>query len=167
MAPFFKMRRASRFAQFDAAGYWSYPAFLADKSGDLLWLHLVAPTAQPTAGGPQMLFKPKALVVTLPNSPVVVRFENFRVGRDLVPSVPWNKPLALLLHPGVVELPRKEFAERERVLLQECVTAGEVFVKERRLPDAFKSEYLKLQNPFFLPWLKLLSPTFYAALTPV
>ena len=164
VSPFFKLRRASRFATFDTAGYWSYPAFLADSKGNLFWLHLVLPAVRSRTGSAHALFKPKALVVTLPNSTVVVRYENFRVGRDPNPVVPWDKPLAILPHQAVAELPRAEWAERERGLLRDCENAGSVFLRTGKLPKVFKREYLILQHPVLIPWLRKLCPAFITAL---
>lgn len=163
VSPFFKMRRASRFAAFDTAGYWSYPAFLPDSHGKIFWLHLILPAVKSRSGS-HALFKPKALVVTLPNSSVVVRYENFRVGRDPNPALPWDKPLALLPHRAIADLPKTEWAKRERALLHECENSGATFLHAGKLPDLFKHEYLTLQNPVVLPWLRQLCPAFMAAL---
>lgn len=163
-SPFFKIRRASRFTTFDTSGYWSYPAFLVDRGGKISWLYLVAPTASSRSVKGHAIFKPKALVVTLPNSSVVVRYENFRTGRDPTPTLSWDKPLALLPHQSVAHLPKLELAKRERLLLRECVEAGDKFLRMGKLPEPFRHEYLMLQHPFFLPWLRQLCPAFIAAL---
>jgi len=162
--PFFVLRRSSRNFTFDAKGFWSYPAVLTSPDKSLLWLHVILPAVSLPEKKRTALFRPKAVVVTKAQSTIVVRYENFRLGHDPFPTIPWNKPVAMFPHKSLWNLSYKDLKERETALLADYGDAQSEFVAAGRLPDAFRRSYLALIHPIFLPYIRYFAPVFSASL---
>ena len=162
--PFFQLRRSSRNFLLDAKGYWSYPALILGTDKSLCWLHIVLPAVTLPEKKRTALFRPKAVVITKAQSTVVVRYENFRLGHDPFPTLPWNKPVAMFPHKSLWKLSYKDLKERETALLADYAEAQSEFAATSRLPDAFRQSYLALIHPIFLPYVRYFAPAFGASL---
>ena len=148
----------------DAAGFWSYPSLSVDERGRLLWLFAVLMAVPIPQKKRTALFRPKAIVVTRAGTPDVVRYENLHTGHDPFPTLTWDKPLAMFPHKSVAKLSHKELEKKEAELLSAYPSAGEQFIKNRKLPDSFIKQYIDLTHPIFLPYIRHLAPQFFTAL---
>jgi hypothetical protein len=162
--PFFLMRQNFQNSVIDTEGYWSYPALLPGGGDSLLWLSLILsavpmPEKQRTA-----LFRPKAVVITKPAAPVLVRYENFRLGHDPFPSVDWTTPVAMFPHQSVASITYGELKEREESLLNLYPETERLFLERKELTAEFRLAYLALIHPIFLPYLRCLAADFFRAL---
>ena len=158
------LRAGSKHWLMDASGFWSYPALLRNDDGSLTWLHLVLMAVPMPEKKRTALFRPKALVVTKANLPEVVRYENLRTGLDPFPTFDWDKPLAMFPHKSVATMTYDAFQKAEMELLAMYPDAGALFAKEQKLPKAFVDAYVSLVHPVFLPFVRQLTPDFFAAL---
>mgnify|MGYP003588688801 CR=1 FL=1 len=148
----------------DAVGFWSYPAMVATPDGKLLWIFMVLQAEPLPEKKRTALFRPKAIVVTRANTPDIVRYENLHTSHDPFPSLAWDKPLAMFPHKSVGNLSYKDYEIKEGELLNAYPAAGDVFLKTKKLPDAFVKQYIDLIHPVFLPFIRHLTPQFFAAL---
>lgn len=158
------LRQSTAGWKIDAAGFWSYPALSVDEKGRLLWLFVVLMAVPIPQKKRTALFRPKAIVVTRAGTPDVVRYENLHTGHDPFPSLTWDKPLAMFPHRSVAKLSYKDLEMKEADLLGAYPSAGEQFLKNRKLPDSFVKQYVGLIHPVFLPFIRHLAPQFLAAL---
>jgi hypothetical protein len=149
----------------DASGLWTYPALLREKDGEVLWLCLILGTVPLPAKKRTALFRPKAMVVSTSSRPEVVRYENYRLGRDPFPSLGWDSPVAMYPHKGIGNLTQKQHQELENELLTGYADAADCFSRGRPLPRRFRELYIQLQDPVLLGYLKCLAPDFFAALS--
>ncbi|HSI15309.1 MAG TPA: hypothetical protein VK961_24895 [Chthoniobacter sp.] len=161
---FFQMRRGGRNLTIDAEGYWSYPALIPAGEGAVLWLSLVLATVAMPEKKHTALFRPKCMVLTKPESCLLVRYDHFRLSHDPFPTVAWDKPLAMFPHQSVAGLTYEQLEQKETILLALYPAAASAFVKSGQLPDDFRTAYLELIHPAFLPFLNPLAPKFVAAL---
>jgi hypothetical protein len=148
----------------DASGLWTYPALLLEKKGEVLWLCLILGTVPLPAKKRTALFRPKAMVVSASSRPEIVRYENFRLGRDPFPSLDWESPVAMYPHKAIGGLTQSQHQKLEGELLSGYAEAAECFSKGQPLPRRFRELYIQLQDPVFLGYLKCLAPDFFAAL---
>ena len=158
------IRQSSARWKLDAAGFWSYPALSVDEQGRVLWLFAVLMAVPIPQKKRTALFRPKAIVVTRAGTPDVVRYENLHTGHDPFPTLTWDKPLAMFPHKSVAKLSYKDIEMKEAELLGAYPSAGEQFLKNRKLPDSFVKQYVGLIHPVFLPFIRHLAPLFFAAL---
>ena len=161
---FVHLRQNSSGWEIDAAGFWSYPALSLDSRSNPLWICVVLQAVPMPEKKRTALFRPKAIVVTRAGTSIVVRYENLRIGHDPFPSQAWDKPMAMFPHRSVAALSYGDFEAKEAELLRKYPAAGDQFLKNRKLPDAFVKQYLALIHPVFLPYVRHLAPQFFAAL---
>jgi hypothetical protein len=161
--PFLAIRSNSKIIAIDSGGYWSYPALVV-KDKSLQWLCLILPIAPLPEKKRSALFRPKAMVVLDANSAILIRFENFRKGTDLFPNEKWDNPIGMFPHKDLWGMTYKQLEEAENQLLYSYEEAGKSFLEKGTLPDAFVEDYLKLLHPAFLPYLKVVAPSFFSAL---
>ena len=149
----------------DSSGYWSYPALVV-VDNVLQWVCLILPTAAMREKKRTALFRPKSMVVLKADSPILIRFENFRLGRDLFPEAGWEKPIGMFPHKDLWGMTYKQLEEAENQLLCSYAEVERSFLAENTLPESFVENYLRLLHPAFLPFLKVVAPSFVSALTP-
>lgn len=162
--PFFDLRRGRLDGALQTGGYWTHPALLPRGGGTCDWLHLVLGTVRLAGKKRTALFRPKALVVTRADSPVVTRYEDYRAGKDAFPEVPWNEPVAMFPHKAVASMTLGEFEQKERDLIAACAEVTPAFASGGGLPDDFRDLWLTLTHPIVLPYLRRLAPAFFKAL---
>ena len=158
------LRRGMAAWQIDAAGFWSFPALSVDERNQLLWLFIILMAVPMPQKKRTALFRPKAIVVSRASTPDIVRFENLNTGHDPFPTLSWEKPLAMFPNKSVAQLSYKDYERKEAELLSEYPAAGAQFLKTRQLPNSFVKQYLGLIHPVFLPYIRHLTPQFFAAL---
>lgn len=163
--PFLALRGKPKEMTIDSGGYWSYPALVVENNM-LNWTCLILPTAAMQQKKRTALFRPKSIVVLKADSPVLIRFQNFRLGGDLFPEASWEYPIGMFPHKSLWGMTYKQLEEAENQLLCSYAEAGKSFLAENTLPDAFVENYLRLLHPVFLPFLKVVAPSFVSALTP-
>lgn len=161
---FVRLRQSSSGWKMDATGFWSYPALSVDSRKNLLWVCIVPQAVPMPEKKRTALFRPKAIVVTRAGTPDIVRYENLRMGHDPFPSLAWDKPVAMFPHKSVASLSYGDLEAREAELLREYPAAGDQFLINRKLPATFVKQYLALIHPVFLPYVRHLTPQFFAAL---
>jgi len=161
--PFLALRNDSKIITVDSRGYWSYPALVVIEKS-LQWVCLILPVSPMPEKKRSALFRPKSIVVLKANSPVLIRFENFRLGSDPFPDATWDKPIGMFPHKNLWGMTYRDFEEAENQLMNSYQEAGESFLEENRLPDTFVEIYLKILHPAFLPFLKQIAPKFFSAL---
>jgi hypothetical protein len=163
--PFLALRSAPKGLAIDTGGYWSYPALVVqDKS--LQWISLILPSAPMPEKKRSALFRPKAMIVLKANTPTLIRYENFRLGNDPFSETDWDKPIGMFPHKDLFGITYKQLEEAENQLLFSYEDAGELFLAKGTLPGVFVEAYLRLLHPAFLPFLKVVAPSFVSALTP-
>jgi len=161
---FQRLRRTFRSANIDAEGYWSYPSLLYGRGGRLLWLYIVLVGIPLPAKKRTALFRPKSLIVTLPNSATIIEYRNLKLGPDPFPNEGWDKPIAMYPHKGIWSMTIAEFAKAEAVLMASYEQAGSEFVANQQLPASFRRSYIRLQHPIMLDYVRCLAPDFFRAL---
>ena len=159
-----RLRQNTAGWKIDAAGFWPYPSLSVDERGRLLWLFIVLTAVPLPQKKRTALFRPKAIVVARAGTTDVVRYENLHSGHDPFPALTWDKPLAMFPHKSVAKLSYKDIEMKEAELLGAYPSAGEQFLKNRKLPDSFVKQYVGLIHPVFLPFIRHLAPLFFAAL---
>lgn len=163
--PFLTVRSNPRGLAIDTGGYWSYPALVV-QNDSLQWISLILPSVPMPEKGRSALFRPKAMVALKANSPTLIRYENFRLGNDPFSETEWDKPIGMFPHRDLWGMTYKHLEEAESQLLFSYEEVGKLFFTKSTLPDAFIDNYLKLLHPVFLPFLKVVAPSFVSALTP-
>lgn len=160
--PLFQARQLSRIFYCSGVGYWSYPAFLRTKSGEVQWLHVGL--GFEFEQWRTRLFRARVAAVTDANSPVLVRYEDFRRGTDPFPGEPWDKPVATYPHPAICEWTDERLAAETGKLFLAYPDAADAFAADAVLPDSFRRLYLQLSHPVFSRYLPVLAPAFSKAL---
>lgn len=167
--PFFDLRNASLQPNVDLQGFWSYPAFEIFPNGkgkaECVWVYLILSTQLLSGKQKTALFRPKAMVMTPPDSTKILQYHNYRFGIDPFPSVSWSKPVAMYPYASIEGYSREQILEKEAELLRECVRQTECFIEKKGLLDEeFAQTWVELCHPVFLPYLKHLTPNFLRAL---
>jgi hypothetical protein len=160
---FIRLRRSSKNALMDTAGYWSYPALVQQPQGDLLWLFVILGVVPLPKKTRTALFRPKAVLLTKADSVAVVRYDNLRLGHDPFPTVPWDKPVAMFPHKSICELTQQRFAEMESEMLTAYTDVTKRLSDGAEIPGRFRDLYMQLQHPIFLGYVKCLAPDFFKA----
>ena len=151
----------------DLGGFWSYPAFLCHEKStgqEIYWLYLILPTVLMHNEKRTALFRPKAMLLTKPNSKTAIRYENYQVGHDPFPKERWNSPKAMYPYKSIEGMNRKQLHKAELQLLESCINETSQFKKNGRLSKTFIEEWTNLIHPVFLPFLEHLTPDFLQAL---
>ena len=161
---FTRLRQTTAGWKIDAAGFWSYPALSVDGRGRLLWLFIVLTAVPLPQKKRTALFRPKSIVVARAGTSDIVSYENLHAGHDPFPTLTWDKPLAMFPHQSVARLSYKDLELKETDLLSAYPSAGEQFLKNRKLPETFVKQYVGLAHPVFLPFIRHLAPQFFFAL---
>lgn len=162
---FLALRANPKALTIDSGGYWSYPALIV-KGKSLQWICLILPTAPMREKKRTALFRPKSMVVLKAESPVIVRYENFRLGCDPFPDSEWNVPIGMFPHKSLWGMTYLQLKKAENQLMMSYAEAGKTFLNEGALPESFVKLYLNLLHPVFLPFLRELAPKFVATLEP-
>ena len=159
---YFQLRQPSRNLYVDS-GFWSYPA-LAAAEGRVYWLHILCDARRDDRTC--LVFRPRAMATTPPDSTVLVRYENFRLGADPLADVGWDEPVGKHPHPAIWEWTEDVYRKKEESLISLYRSVHEEFLLQGSLPDSFRHAYLEIVNPLFLPFIRRLAPDFYKALGP-
>ena len=163
-SPFLKLRKSPKNFSIDTDGYWSYPAFIKSKKGQLSWLCIILPAVPMPEKKKTALFHPKAICIIKPETCKIIKYENLQFLSDSLEVDDRNKPIALFPHNGILDLTYNALEQKERILLGLYSEARCHFEKNNSLPDDFINAYLEIAHPVFMPFLKKLTPTFFDAL---
>lgn len=163
--PFLTVRSNPKGLAIDTGGYWSYPALVV-QSDSLQWISLILPSAPMPEKERSALFRPTAMVALKANTPTLIRYENFRLGNDPFSETDWDRPIGMFPHRDLWGMTYKQLEEAELELLVLYEEVGKTFLAKNTLPNAFVESYLKLLHPAFLPFLKVVAPSFVSALAP-
>ena len=161
----FHMQQNPRMLLFNPSGYWSYPAFIPDGKGGVLWLHLVVDTHTIKGRHCIRLRRPRAMALTPPTSCQLVEYRDFRYGDDPLEGVPWDEDLDLYPWRWLRRLSDKELHDYESVLMLTYEAAGRQFAEHGTLSSEFAIGFLILNHPFFRRFLKILTPDSERALS--
>ena len=156
---FFSMRKNHHSANFDLAGYWTYPAFVRNK-GDIYWLSLILPVVTLPEKKKTALFRPKSSLLYKPDSMTVVKYDNFRLGHDPFPSIKWDTPVDFYPHKTIGDFKVSQLRKEEEGLLKACVAETENYKNKKQLSEKFISKWLELTPPSIVRFLQPLAPEF-------
>ena len=164
---FFSLRSIPDKTSMDLRGFWSYPAFLCHKKNtdrEIYWLYLILPTVLMHEEKRTALFRPKAMLLTKPNSKTAMRYENYRIGHDPFPKEKWDSPVAMYPYKSIEGMSRRHLHKAELQLLESCINETSQFKETGRLSKEFIEAWTSLIHPVFLPFLEHLTPGFVQAL---
>ncbi|MFH0953770.1 MAG: hypothetical protein V1873_05530 [Verrucomicrobiota bacterium] len=159
---FFQARQLNRNFYCNGFGYWSYPALQVSGTGRVQWVHVGLGFEFEEYR--TLLFRPRAVAVTDANSTILVRYEDFKAGRDPFPQEDWTEPVSVYPHPAICEWTDEQLHSEEGKLLSVYPKAAKVFAATGELPDRFRSKYLTIAHPIFSRYLAVLAPAFSKAL---
>ena len=159
-ASFFSIRANSKNLFLDMIGLWSYPIFVRSGRGITQWMYLVSKTLSRNKSG-IFIFRPHAALITFPDSDKVVKYENFRHGKNPF-RFPWDKSIGKFPHGSIKDLPVEEFEKKERELVRLAAEETIIFDEKGELSEAFKLLYTEMTNPVFTEFIRYLAPEFHS-----
>jgi hypothetical protein len=158
---FFKIRNKFENLNFDLKGYWSYPIFIKSDKKNTLWMYYISRFESIFNSKDTLIFKPHALLITLPNTTQVVQYQNFKLGLDPFPKIDWGKPIGKFPYNTIGNLTVKEFELKEKELIDLCIQNVDFYNNFENVDEKMKFLYRFLCNPLYENFIKCHSPKFH------
>ncbi|BBO79709.1 hypothetical protein DSCO28_02750 [Desulfosarcina ovata subsp. sediminis] len=157
---YFRLRKNSKEIKLNLAGYWSYPIYYRTSKGTY-WMYYISAIESIFNSNKTLIYRPHALLVTLPNSDEVIQFQNFKKGFDSFPNVVWEKTIGQFPFDAIGNLTMKQFRKKEIELIDLCYKNIYLFNKIGVIDEEMQDLYKTLCNPLHIEFIRCQSPLFY------
>jgi hypothetical protein len=144
------------------SGFWSYPIFTRSPNNITLWFYIILGVIRKPEDKRTYLFRPKASLLTSPNSFKLLKFDNFIDGHDPFPKMNNNTSIGVFPHDSIENLTYSEFNQKEKDLIESCFSESQFFTEKKNLSDSFKKTYTMMSNPALTQFIKNLAPEFHS-----
>jgi hypothetical protein len=134
---YFRLRKNYKEAKFNLDGYWSYPIY-SKISDNICWMYYISSFDNIINSKKTIIYRPHALLVTLPDSDEIIHYQNFKIGFDPFPKLDWDRAIGQFPFNEVRDLTIKQLEDKEIELVNLCKKNNESFNKSGAVDEKMK-----------------------------